>query len=196
MPDVSAFPDLIERLRRGDPEAAAELVRGFEATVRRIVRFRLVDARLGAVVDSMDICQSVLASFFVRAAVGQYELDSPDQLVKLLATMARNKLAGHARKERTLRRDNRRNSAGLDEDQLLGNDSSPSQRAVTKELLARAELLLTPDEKQLVELRRLGHEWNNIAQQLGENPVALRKRLSRAMDRVTRDLGIDGASHE
>ena len=36
----------------------------------------------------------------------------------------------------------------------------------------------------------------DIAQQLGETPVVLRKRLSRAMDRVTRDLGIDGAPHE
>jgi RNA polymerase sigma-70 factor (ECF subfamily) len=39
----------------------------------------------------MDICQSVLASFFVRAAVGQFELDRPEPLVGLLIGMARNK---------------------------------------------------------------------------------------------------------
>ena len=34
-----------------------------------------------------------MASFFIRAASGQYELDSPEQLQKLLAAMAKNKLA-------------------------------------------------------------------------------------------------------
>ena len=56
------------------------------------LRVRLVDTRLNRLLDSMDICQSVLASFFVRAALGQYELETPEQLLKLLATMTRNKL--------------------------------------------------------------------------------------------------------
>ena len=33
----------------------------------------------------MDICQSVMASFFVRAALGQYQLNTPEQLLNLLA---------------------------------------------------------------------------------------------------------------
>jgi RNA polymerase sigma-70 factor (ECF subfamily) len=45
------------------------------------------------VFDSMDICQSVLASFFVRAAAGQYDLQEPGQLIALLFRMARHKLA-------------------------------------------------------------------------------------------------------
>jgi RNA polymerase sigma-70 factor (ECF subfamily) len=187
---------MIRRVRAGDHEAAAELVHDYEATIRRVIRFRLVDAHLQAIVDSMDICQSVLGSFFVRAAAGQYELDTPDQLVKLLATMARNKLASYARKERSLRRDNRRNSAGLDQDMLTDDNSSPSQRAVTRELLEEAQRQLTPQEQRLVELRKLGHEWNEIAELLGENPVMLRKRLSRAMDRVTRELGLDETTDE
>jgi len=45
----------------------------------------------------MDICQSVLASFFVRAALGQYELETPGHLLKLLVSMSRKKLIDHAR---------------------------------------------------------------------------------------------------
>jgi hypothetical protein len=37
----------------------------------------------------------VLGSFFVRAALGQYELNRPEQLFKLLASMAHNKLVFH-----------------------------------------------------------------------------------------------------
>src|SRR5208283_5128504 len=103
MSEPEAFQVLIERVRAGDAEAAAELVRRYEPMVRRAARVRLVDPRLGRVLDSMDICQSVMASFFVRAALGQYDLNSPDQLLKLLATMARNKLANQAHGQRAAR---------------------------------------------------------------------------------------------
>jgi hypothetical protein len=56
----------------------------------------------------MDICQSVLASCFVRATSGAFDLDNPEQLMKLLVTMARNKLASQARKQYAQRRDKRR----------------------------------------------------------------------------------------
>ena len=42
------------------------------------MRIHLRDVRLRRVLDSTDICQSVLASFFVRAALGQYDLDTPE----------------------------------------------------------------------------------------------------------------------
>src|SRR5947209_15971796 len=99
MAAVPSFHDLIGRVRSGDQDAATVLVRQYEATVRRVIRFRLTDARLRSAFDSTDICQSVLASFFVRAAAGQFDLSRPEHLVKLLATMARNKLAGRARRE-------------------------------------------------------------------------------------------------
>src|SRR3954451_5481193 len=98
MIDAPAFGELIRRVRAGDPGAATELVHHYEPAIRRAVRFRLADARLGSLLDSMDICQSVLKSFFVRAASGQYDLETPQQLLKLLTTMAHNKLISQARK--------------------------------------------------------------------------------------------------
>src|SRR5689334_8009854 len=68
------FRKLIRRVRAGDQDAATELVRQYEPAIRRVVRVRLTDTRLRAALDSMDVCQSVLATFFVRAALGQYEL--------------------------------------------------------------------------------------------------------------------------
>jgi len=63
--------DLIARVRAGDQAAAAELVRDYEPHVRRAVRIQLRDPRLRSVFDSADICQSVMASFFARLALGQ-----------------------------------------------------------------------------------------------------------------------------
>jgi RNA polymerase sigma-70 factor (ECF subfamily) len=78
-PDHS-FHDLVRRVRSGDDAAAAKLVRHYGPALRRAVRTRLTDPELRRLLDSMDICQSVLASFFVRAA-GQYDLH-PDLPVR------------------------------------------------------------------------------------------------------------------
>jgi RNA polymerase sigma-70 factor (ECF subfamily) len=70
MSPPASFDDFMRRVRSGDEQAAAELVRQFEPLIRREVRYQLRDRRLYRLFDSMDICQSVLASFFVwtRAA--------------------------------------------------------------------------------------------------------------------------------
>ena len=121
--DVS-FRNLIQRVRSGDGEAAAELVRCYEPTIRLMVRRRLTDPTLRRLFDSMDICQCVLASFFVRAASGQYELDEPGQLLRLLAAMARNKVASEALKQRAARRGLHRIKPGG----LAGSSSSTPGR--------------------------------------------------------------------
>jgi RNA polymerase sigma-70 factor (ECF subfamily) len=191
-----SFADFIQRIRAGDQEAAAVLVRQYEPTIRRVVRFRLVDSRLGAALDSADICQSVLASFFVRAASGQFELGGPEDLARLLVTMARNKLASRARHEHADCRDNRRARAGLQVDNLAGAEATPSQHVATQELLQEVQRRLSADEHRLVELRNQGLDWAAIAEQLGESPVVLRKRLSRALDRVMCELGLDESCEE
>ena len=93
MKQGSSFTELIERVRSGDEQAATQLVQDFEPVVRRELRFRLRDSLARRELDSMDISQSVLSNFFVRAAMRQYDLNEPVDLVKLLATMTRNKVA-------------------------------------------------------------------------------------------------------
>src|SRR2546429_4167880 len=105
MTDPDSFAGFIRRIRAGDGEAATELVRRYEPLVRREVRLHLEDRRLGRLFDPDDVCQSVLASFFVRATAGQYDLNQPDQLLRLLVSMARNKLASAARRQTPQRRD-------------------------------------------------------------------------------------------
>jgi RNA polymerase sigma-70 factor (ECF subfamily) len=182
------FQDLIRRVRAGNEEAATELVRRYEAHIRRAVRIRL-DPRLERVFDSMDICQSVLASFFVRAALGQYELDTPEQLLRLLATMARNKLSNQANKQKAGRRDYRRVTSTSGQEG--GHDASPSQQVAARELLQEARRRLSTSELRLLDLREQGREWPEIAGEIGGSPDALRKKLTRAIDRIAHELGLD-----
>ena len=100
------FAEFLARVRAGDAAAADELVRRYEPAIRVIVRARL-GAGLRRQLDSMDVCQSVLGTFFARAALGQYDLATPGELVALLARMTRNKLASQARHHTRDRRDAR-----------------------------------------------------------------------------------------
>jgi DNA-directed RNA polymerase specialized sigma24 family protein len=107
-----SFRDLIRGVRAGDREAAARRAHRHAPAIRRAVHVRLRDPRPRRYFDSLDVCQSVLASVFVRAALGQYQLDQPDQLLRLLARMARNKLVGHVHQHRAECRDYRRLTGG------------------------------------------------------------------------------------
>jgi RNA polymerase sigma-70 factor (ECF subfamily) len=188
---VSEFRELIRRVRDRDQEAAEELVRRYEGAIRRVVRIRLRDANLRRLLDSTDVCQSVLASFFVRTALGQYDLDTPEQLVSLLTAIARNKLVNQANRLRAARRDVRRDAAGGDPTPLVPDDATdPGEQAAARELLEKVRGGLGPDERYLAEQRSLGRTWQELADELGGTDVALRKKLTRALDRVMAGLGL------
>jgi RNA polymerase sigma-70 factor (ECF subfamily) len=192
MADQEAFADLVRKVRAGDAAAAEELVRRYEAVVRLEVRCRLTDQRLRRVFDSLDICQAVLGSFFVRAASGQYELDQPAQLRGLLREMARRKLAFEVRRQRAGRRDVRRQEAAEHSGwEGAAAQPTPSRVAVGRDLLDAVRGRLDSEERRLADLRALGREWGDIAAEIGGTPGALRKQLARALDRVARDLQID-----
>jgi RNA polymerase sigma-70 factor (ECF subfamily) len=192
MAEEVSFTDLIQRVRAGDEEAAAELVKRYEPAIRIAVRVRLTDPGLRRFLDSMDICQSVLANFFVRAAAGQFDLDKPERLLKLLVTMARNKVTNYALKEQAARRDQRRvQKGGLDENTLAATQPSPSQVVANRELLQEFRKKLSDSERQLADQRALGRSWTEIAEGTGGNPDALRMQLGRAIDRVSRELGLE-----
>jgi RNA polymerase sigma-70 factor (ECF subfamily) len=192
MSDDNVFVNLICRLRRGDPRAAEELVRAYEPAIRMEVHCRLRDPRLRRAFDSMDVCQSVLASFFVRAAAGEYDLEQPDQLRKLLVGMARKKLFFQVRKQRAQCRDVRRlQPITQDDSAAVAADPSPSRQCEAQDLLHSFQQRLTPEERQLAELRALGWAWPDIAAQVGGTPGGRRKQLTRAINRVARELRLD-----
>jgi len=185
------FRELMQRVRAGDEAAAAELVRLYEPFIRRAARVRLGDIRLKRLLDASDICQSVLASFFVRAALGQYELDKPQQLVRLLEAMARNKIVDQARKQATSALDLEPVSPDAESGAPFDTGSAPSERVARQDLLLEFRKRLSEDERQLAEQRTLGREWTEIATALGGSPEAFRKKLARGVDRVAREMGLE-----
>src|SRR5262245_43441330 len=145
----------------------------------------------------MDISQSVLASFFVRAAVGQYDLERPDHLMRLLVDMVCKKVAFQVRKHHAQRRDERRLAEGAPEE-LVGADetASPSRLVAGRDLLDEFRRRLTEQERRLADLRAEGDSWSDIAARLGGTPGARCQQLARAVRRVARELRLEGEDDE
>ena len=198
MDDQRSFLDLMTRVRQGDSLAANQLVRQYEPEMRRAVRLALTDPAMLRSIDSVDVCQSVLANFFVRAASGQFDFENPNQLRALLSTMARNRFRDHVRRQKADRRDTRRTQGGDDAmlQQVPGDMETPSQIVCNAELLDEVRRRLSDEERHLAEQRASGRDWQELADELGVSAEALRKRLTRAMDRVTREMNISEGDDE
>jgi hypothetical protein len=192
MPESDAdFQELIRRVRANDQTAAAEFVRIYEPAIRRAARIRSVDPRLAPILDSIDVAQSVFTSFFVRAALGQYELEGPKQVLSLLISMSKKKLADLTRRHAALCRDYRRSAPSLtDRLQSAGSDD-PGQEVCTQELICEFRNRLTPLERELADRRASGENWGAIGAAKGESGEALRKQFDRAVQRISHDLGLD-----
>jgi RNA polymerase sigma-70 factor (ECF subfamily) len=189
-----AFNVLMHRVQAGDPDAAAELIRHYEPEIRLIVRVRLriQDGRVRRLLDSMDITQSVLASFFAGVAVGRFAPTEPQQLMGLLASMTRNKLLTQVRNQRRQRRDQRRvQSLDAVNCDVAAAGETPSQIVSGRELLREFRKRLSEEERNLADRRGDGQPWTVIANELGGTAEGRRKQLERAFSRIVRELNLD-----
>ena len=192
--DQQQFDDLIARVRAGDQSAATELVKVYEPEIRRDVRLRLANSQLRRTLDSTDICQSIFGNFFVRATLGQFDFERPEALLGLLARMAKNKLIDRQRRE-TAQQPN--GSAKMVYGEIAGElhpkspTQSPSSEVAANDLQARIESSLSEDELKIAKMRRDGFSWDEISEEFGETTDALRKRLTRAGDRILSELDLD-----
>lgn len=182
--DSARFEKLIRQVRAGDQQAAVELVREYEPYIRRAARNRLRGSPLRRVLDSLDVCQSVLISLFHRTAQGQYELDTPEQLQRLLVRMVHNKVADAWRRYsvRILGQD------GVEPHDPPDDALPPDERVCLQELHALARQNFSLEEWVLWEQRESGLSWAELAAQYGGTAESLRKQVSRAIERVSEAL--------
>jgi RNA polymerase sigma factor (sigma-70 family) len=172
------FATFLDAIRRGDERAATELVQRFEPRLRRLIGFRLDQYRLRRILDSADICQSILARFFARAADGQFDLDDEEQLGKLLRTMAENKVRDNARRQR--------HCVGAIPEGLepVALDPSPSEQLEEKEAQESVEEVrarLSERVRWLLDQRAEGRSWGELGLEVGSSPDALRMSVQRAV---------------
>jgi RNA polymerase sigma-70 factor (ECF subfamily) len=181
MDDVD-LADRMARARAGDEAAVRELLIQFEDEVRMVVRARLPGS-LRTKFDSMDFVQSVWTDVFTRGGLDPERFDNARHLFGYLAGVAKNKvLEEHRRRTQT-----RKYDLGREEPlyvrrgdrevprEVPATDPSPSQDAQARDRLAQLLQGRSPLERQVVELRRRGLTYDDIAGQLGMHESAVRR---------------------
>ncbi len=197
LPQSTSFAGFLNRVRAGDELAAVELVARFEPALRLEIKLRMGDPRLRRLLEPADISQSVLRSFFARAGAGQFDVQSPQQLLGLLLTMARNKVAIQARKQQAVKRDVRKLVSLQNEHAtLIARDPSPSRQMMGRETLNELTARLSADDQRIAEMRGLGFDWKEIADELGGTAQSRRKQFARALQRAGAEIQQAEAAHE
>ncbi len=185
------FAELVARAQQGDADAMERLLKDYGDAIQREIRFYLLDQRLRRVVGESDIFQSVILQFVIKLREGQYQFQTPSDLVGLLKTMARAHVAHLARFWQVRRRDLRRDTH-LDAEagaETPANDSTASIVVARVELLEHALSRLSQRDRQILDWRQEDVAWREIARRLNAPSVeALRKQHERALARVAKEV--------
>jgi DNA-directed RNA polymerase specialized sigma24 family protein len=190
--DEQEFDAVLKRVREGDEAAARELVRAYQDQILAHIRNWLKnDGALRRVIDSVDVWQSILGDFFPEVRQGRYQLEKPNDLARLLTTMARHNYLNKVEAAARLKRGGRGKPVEWQDqtDAVIDDAPSPSQQLGNQELLDKILGYLTPLERYLAEQRREDRTWEAIAGDVGMKPDALRKKLGRAVEQALERLG-------
>ncbi len=195
--DEPTFSELLDRARKGDPDAKALLFHDMaeqdEAGSQLLAMARKALPRgdpARDLIESRDLVQSALRSGWLD--LSSFRGTTTAQLMSWMRTVLRRKLS------RTIRK--RQPRIGKDEAQDARGAVEGGEAGAASEEILRAEALrrvrsavaALPDDQRIVMERRLdGRSAPEIARELDLTPAAVRKRESRAMARLREGLGGD-----
>jgi RNA polymerase sigma factor (sigma-70 family) len=179
--------ELFARIRRGDEQALAQLIREYEPEIRRAARARL-GPLLRPLMDSVDLVQSVYITLLVKMRDSNLVLASSGELVALGTGIIRLKVAQHARRlERRVALGAKHAEALTPAEasaQSLDHSPDPAAAAQFQDQLERILELLSPQERRLIELKLEGHSTAQAATLLGTAPNTLRVKLGRLRQKL------------
>jgi RNA polymerase sigma-70 factor (ECF subfamily) len=199
-------PDTEELLRQaesGDPGARERLLACHRDRLRKMIAWRL-DRRLAARVDPSDVVQEVLLE--ASRKMERYLREQPLPFFPWLRSLAGEHLATlHRRHVRARRRSVLREEAGVlnlpDESaaelasRLVTSSTSPTQRALRKELRERVQQALgrlSERDREVLVLRNLEQlSVADTAEVLRISTVAVKGRHLRALERLQALLAED-----
>lgn len=181
-PPPERFAELMDQARRGSQEAAEQVWQEYGPYVVYVVR-RWLRPELRGRLDSQDFAQDVWASFFRDLPAGE-AVANPDDLVRLLAKMARNKVISEFRRSASRRRDFERDEshgAFTGGDALIDpREPTPSQVFAANALVEDLTLGQPESAARMVRMRCDG---------LSDREIAERERTStRTVRRVFEKL--------
>ena len=189
--DAGRFERLIAELNSGSQTAATELVRVYGPCLRRAVR-RTLKNELRDKYDSTDFAQAVWKSFFTTESL-HGGIRTPDQLVRLLTVMARNKVVDEQRRRKKGKYGQAlelRTSQHPGDHEPSASDPTPSEVAMARERLIKLSEGEPKHGREILTLRAEGRTYEEIARRLGVSD----KTVQRALKRIRKDLANEEAA--
>jgi RNA polymerase sigma-70 factor, ECF subfamily len=192
MADDASFAELLGRLRTGDQAAAALVVARYTHRLVALVRAKL-DGRIRQKEDAEDVLQSVFKSFFHRCGLGQFQLDSSQDLWALLVSLTLHK-CGHRvdyfrAAKRNVQRETRAASAddsSCAEFETLAREPTPMEAAILAETVDRLLQGLESHHQEIVRLSLEGEPTAAIAVRCGVTQKTVQRVLKGVRERLQR----------
>ncbi|MCA9140409.1 MAG: sigma-70 family RNA polymerase sigma factor [Planctomycetales bacterium] len=184
-PDVAGAPSI--------PASLDEVWNNFGNQLRRRARTRLRQYGLTGQTESMDICNEVMVDLAKRTDADSL---TADDILSYILRAIDNEVVDTFRTLARHCRDFRRNeTTPVDDIRLHGEQTSPSQVALRKEVADRVRAILGESDAIAIDMMLGNYDWNEIGQRLGVKPDTARMRVRRALDRAREEIGIK-ESHE
>jgi RNA polymerase sigma factor (sigma-70 family) len=174
---VEPLDELLEKLSRGDLEAAEQVFTAYEPYLRMVVR-RHLPHRLRAKFDSIDVVQSVWVHVLRGLRASRWSFLDKPHLQAFLVRVTRYRLTSRFRRHHTaLQREQRGDVVleGLPE----RREPRPSEVVQATELWETMLAECPPEHHELLRLRRLGLTLVEIASRLGMHEGSVRRILRR-----------------
>ena len=167
---------LLERLTRGETEAAGEVFLTFEPVLRTMVR-RWLTPRLRVKFESMDVVQSVWADVLDDFRESRCRFNDRDHLRAYLARVTYNHFVNNCRQNsRAIERE--RPFSGDEPPVLVTSDQPrPSELAQADELWRMLMDLCPAPHRELLTLKRQGFGLAEIAARTGLHESSVRRIL-------------------
>jgi RNA polymerase sigma-70 factor, ECF subfamily len=189
--EYSGDDKLVARCRAGDQDAARVLFDRFVDRLLVLARGR-IGHRLASRFDAEDVVQSVFRTFFIRLRNDEFDFHGQDDLFKLLVRITVHKtlraIAHHRAAKRDPGHEALQPGSSSDRDalaQALDAEPSPDTIITFVDQLEHFLKQLPALDRQILELRLLGHSTEEIAAKVGIYDRKVRRVLERIRSLAT-----------
>jgi RNA polymerase sigma-70 factor (ECF subfamily) len=183
MADAPLDRSLLRLWQAGNEDAARQI---FDRYVERLLALarKRISQRLASRVDPEDVVQSVFRTFFGRVKAGQFTIEDPDDVCKLLARITVNKTLRQIAFHKAAKRNASLETGHGDEAhdrllEVLDREPTPDDTNTFLDQLEHFLSQLRPQDKQILEMRMQGYNNVEIAEKLGISDRKIRRLMER-----------------
>ncbi len=179
------FSSFITGLQAGDSVAEAQVYQRYMSRLVAIARKQMAD-RFNAKLDPEDVIQSVMKSFYLRHANGEFHFDGWDSLWALLARITVRKCQRQAAKMDAAKRDAKREVAvnALTGWQLVSQSPTPEQAMIASDLITALFQQLTERQQEIVSLRLQQYTIEEISEKSNLTERTVYRTLEMAREQL------------